>query len=82
MGIYEVSPGLVNGFHGAVLLPNGNLLGGGTVGNPATFGCVMSQDENARLLYEWADVGTVVEIISNEHLPMSDLGWSVWEANF
>ncbi|MEQ8672938.1 MAG: L,D-transpeptidase family protein [Aggregatilineales bacterium] len=82
MGIYEVSPGLVNGFHGAVLLPNGNLLGGGTVGNPATFGCVMSQDENARLLYEWADVGTVVEIVSNEHLPMSDLGWSVWEANF
>ncbi len=80
MGIYEVSPGLVNGFHGAVLLPNGNLLGGGTVGNPATFGCVMSVDENAQLLYDWAEVGTVVEIVSNEHLPMSDLGWSVWNA--
>lgn len=81
MGIYQVSPGLVNGFHGAVLLPNGNLLGGGTVGSPATFGCVMSQDDNARMLYDWAEDGTVVEIISNEHLPMSDLGWSVWNSD-
>lgn len=74
MGIYEVQPGLVNGFHGGVLLPNGNYLGGGQVGVPYTFGCVMSRDEEARLLYEWAEVGTVVEIISTEFLPMSDLG--------
>lgn len=74
MGIYEVQPGLVNGFHGGVLLPNGNYLGGGQVGVPYTFGCVMSRDEEARLLYEWAEVGTIVEIISNEFLPMSDLG--------
>jgi LysM repeat protein len=80
MGIYEVLPGLVNGFHGSVLLPNGNLLGGGTVGRPATFGCVMSTDENAQLLYEWAEIGTVVEIISNEYLPMSDIGWAVWNS--
>ena len=74
MGIYEVIPGLVNGFHGAVLLPNGNYLGGGNVGAPYTFGCVMSSDENARMLYEWADVGTIVEIISWEFPPQSDLG--------
>jgi LysM repeat protein len=73
MGIYEVVPGLMNGFHGAVLLPNGNYLGGGNVGAPFTFGCVMSQDDNARLLYEWADVGTVVEIVSNDFPPQSDL---------
>lgn len=73
MGIYEVVPGLMNGFHGAVLLPNGNYLGGGNVGSPFTFGCVMSQDDNARLLYEWADAGTVVEIISNDYPPQSDL---------
>lgn len=73
MGIYEVVPGLVNGFHGAVLLPNGNYLNGGN-GYPSTFGCVMSNDTNARLLYEWAEVGTVVEIISNEFEPISDLG--------
>jgi hypothetical protein len=40
MGIYEVVPGLMNGFHGAVLLPNGTYLGGGNVGAPFTYGCV------------------------------------------
>ena len=73
MGIYEVVPGLMNGFHGAVLLPNGAYLGGGNVGVPYTFGCIMSQDDNARLLYEWADEGTIVEIISNEFPPQSEL---------
>jgi LysM repeat protein len=74
MGIYEVVPGLMNGFHGAVLLPNGRLLGDGNVGSPATLGCVMSRDEDARALYEWADEGTVVEIISSEFEPRSALG--------
>lgn len=74
MGIYEVIPGLMNGFHGNVRLPNGQLLGGGNVGQPYTFGCVMSVDEQARALYEWADQGTVVEIVSNEFAPQSALG--------
>lgn len=73
MGIYEVQPGLVNGFHGAVELPNGQYLGGGNVGQPFTFGCVMSLDENAKLLYDWADEGTIVEILSDEFPPQSDL---------
>jgi len=73
MGIYEVVPGLVNGFHGAVLLPNGTYLGGGSVGFPTTFGCVMSPDDQAKMLYDWAEIGTVVEIISNEYEPYSDL---------
>ncbi len=73
MGIYEVQPGLVNGFHGAVELPNGQYLGGGNVGQPFTFGCVMSLDENAKLLYDWADEGTIVEIISSEFPPQSAL---------
>lgn len=74
MGIYEVVPGLMNGFHGAVLLPNGAYLGGGNVGAPYTFGCVMSQNDNAKLLYDWADKGTIVEIISSEYAPQSQLG--------
>jgi len=74
MGIYEVVPGLVNGFHGGVLLPNGNYLGGGNVGAPYTFGCVMSRDEQALALYDWAEIGTVVEIIASEYPPISDLG--------
>ncbi|MEL6148502.1 MAG: L,D-transpeptidase family protein [Chloroflexota bacterium] len=73
MGMYEVVPGLMNGFHGAVLLPNGAFLNGGDVGYPSTFGCVMSRDDAAQELFEWAEVGTVVEIISDEFEPQSDL---------
>jgi LysM repeat protein len=73
MGMYEVVPGLMNGFHGAVLLPNGAYLNGGDVGYPSTFGCVMSKDDVAKALFDWAEVGTVVEIISDEFEPLSDL---------
>jgi LysM repeat protein len=79
MGIYQVVPGLMNGLHGAVLLPNGTYLGGGSVGSPYTFGCIMSQADNGKALYEWADIGTVVEIISSEFAPQSDLGQMVWQ---
>jgi hypothetical protein len=74
MGIYEVVPGLMNGFHGAVLLPNGAYLGGGNVGAPYTYGCVMSENSNAEQLFRWADEGTIVEIISRDFAPLSDLG--------
>lgn len=74
MGIYEVIPGLVNGFHGAVLLPNGGYLGGGGVSSPSTFGCVMSLDSNANRLFEWAEMGTMVEIVSEDFEPESVLG--------
>ncbi len=62
MGIYEVIPGLMNGFHGAVELPNGGYLGGGQVGRPYTYGCIMAVEENAIQLYNWAEEGVVVEI--------------------
>lgn len=73
MGIYEVIPGLMNGFHGAVLLPDGTYLGGGNVGRQFTYGCIMSLNENAELLYNWAEIGTVVEIISSEYPPQSEI---------
>ncbi len=74
MGIYEISPGLMNGFHGAVLLPNGAYLDDGQIGNASTFGCVMGRNEESRRLFEWADKGTMVEIISSEFPPQSDIG--------
>jgi hypothetical protein len=80
MGIYEVTPGLMNGFHGAVLLPNGTYLGGGNVGAPFTFGCVMSLDSNAQQLYQWAEEGTVVEILSHEFQPQSQLARTAFAA--
>lgn len=73
MGIYEVAPGLTNGFHGAVLLPNGARLNGGSVQTRSTYGCVMSDDPQAQELYNWAEVGTIVEIVSSEYPPQSDL---------
>ncbi len=79
MGVYEVVPGLMNGFHGAVLLPNGAYLNGGAVGYPSTFGCVMSPNEQAQALYDWAEVGTVVEIISSEFDPVSSLAQQTQE---
>jgi lipoprotein-anchoring transpeptidase ErfK/SrfK len=81
MGIYEVTNGLMNGLHGAVELPDGRYLGGGNVGHPYTYGCVMSLDSNAKELYDWADEGTLVEIISNEYPPQSDLARQVAAAD-
>jgi hypothetical protein len=74
LGIYEVIPGLVNGFHGSVLLANGRLLGDGLTGMPLTYGCIMSDDANAEALYNWAEEGTIVEILSPIYDPRSDLG--------
>ena len=74
MGVYEIVPGLMNGFHGAVQLPNGNYLGGGGVYEPSTFGCVMSLDDNAEKLYAWAENGTIVEVLSDDFQPESQLG--------
>jgi len=74
MGMYEVTTGLMNGFHGQVELPNGALLGGGSVGSQYTFGCVMSRPEEAEFLYNWADDGVVVEIISYQFEPVSPAG--------
>ncbi|MCA9912897.1 MAG: L,D-transpeptidase, partial [Anaerolineae bacterium] len=74
MSIYEVGPGLMNGFHGAVRLPNGAFLDGGSQQVRSTFGCVMSDNSQAEQLYEWAEEGIVVEIVSQEFPPESDLG--------
>jgi LysM repeat protein len=73
MGIYEVSPGLVNGFHGRVVLPGGTIMGNGNVGTQYTYGCIMSIDGDAEQLYRWAEVGTMVEIVSRDYPPRSDL---------
>jgi len=74
MSIYEVGPGLMNGFHGAVRLPNGGFLDGGSQQVRSTYGCVMSDNSQAEQLYEWAEEGIVVEIISQEFPAESDLG--------
>lgn len=74
MGIYDIGENLTNGFHGVVHLPGGGLLGDGSIGTQNTYGCVMSASENSEFLFNWAEEGTVVEIISYEFAPESELG--------
>ena len=74
MGIYEVGYGFTNGFHGSVILPNGAYLDGGSAQTATTYGCVMSDDLQAELLYNWAETGIVVELIDSNFPPESELG--------
>ncbi len=61
MGIYYSST-LENGIHALPILPNGNRLWSGYLGVPISFGCVVLGTEDAAQLYNWADIGTPVNI--------------------
>ena len=63
MGIYEAWPGFMNGIHGLPLLSNGQRLWASTLGSPASYGCIILDLDAAEDLYNWAEVGVVVEII-------------------
>jgi lipoprotein-anchoring transpeptidase ErfK/SrfK len=64
LGIYEASPGFINGIHGLPLLSNGVRLWGNVLGQPASYGCIILDLEAAEELYDWAEDGVVVEIQS------------------
>jgi lipoprotein-anchoring transpeptidase ErfK/SrfK len=61
LGIYY-SGNLENGIHALPILSNGVQLWGGFLGSPISFGCVVLGVYESQLLYEWADIGTPVEI--------------------
>jgi len=61
MGIYY-SGTLENGIHALPILPDGNRLWAGWLGTPISYGCVVLSSDDALQLYNWADVGTPVEI--------------------
>jgi lipoprotein-anchoring transpeptidase ErfK/SrfK len=61
LGIYY-SGTLENGIHALPILSNGNRLWAGFLGTPISFGCVVLGSNEALQLYNWADVGTPVEI--------------------
>ena len=61
MGIYY-SGSLENGIHALPILSNGSRLWAGYLGTPISFGCVVLGVQEAQELYDWADVGTTVEI--------------------
>jgi lipoprotein-anchoring transpeptidase ErfK/SrfK len=61
LGIYY-SGSLENGIHALPILPNGATLWEGYLGVPISFGCVVLGTYEAQLLYDWAELGTPVEI--------------------
>ena len=61
LGIYW-SGGLENGIHALPILSNGATLWEGYLGSPVSYGCVVLGTYEAQLLYEWAEIGTPVEI--------------------
>jgi len=61
LGIYY-SHGLENGIHALPILPSGATLWAGFLGRPISYGCVVLGSYEAQLLYDWAEIGTPVEI--------------------
>ncbi|PKN91486.1 MAG: hypothetical protein CVU44_19205 [Chloroflexi bacterium HGW-Chloroflexi-6] len=61
MGIYW-SGYLENGIHALPILSNGATLWAGYLGTPISYGCVVLGSYESQLLYDWAEVGTTVQI--------------------
>jgi lipoprotein-anchoring transpeptidase ErfK/SrfK len=61
LGIYWAGS-LENGIHALPILPNGAELWAGYLGRPISYGCVVLGSNEANMLYNWAEIGTPVEI--------------------
>ncbi|MBI3943223.1 MAG: L,D-transpeptidase, partial [Chloroflexi bacterium] len=62
MGIYWAG-GTENGFHALpISRSTGSVLWGGYLGRPVSFGCIVLDNTESKLLYNFADVGTTVKI--------------------
>jgi hypothetical protein len=62
LGIYSLD-GINYGLHALPVLPDGDVIWGDALGAPISRGCVVMSPENALSLFEWADIGTRVEIL-------------------
>ena len=61
LGIYWAGS-LENGIHALPILSNGATLWEGFLGRPVSYGCVVLGTYESGLLYDWAEIGTPVEI--------------------
>jgi tetratricopeptide (TPR) repeat protein len=61
LGIYYVQ-GIENGIHALPIRPDGSVMWGGLLGQRASYGCVILNNQAAKTLYNWADIGTQVHI--------------------
>lgn len=65
LGVYRPIPGqeFTNGFHGFPTRGGSQLLWTNNLGTRVTYGCILLSSDNARLLYDWAEDGVIVEIL-------------------
>jgi len=61
LGIYWAGA-MQNGIHALPILSNGMQLWAGYLGTPISFGCIVIDTYDSQLLYDWAEIGTPVEI--------------------
>jgi tetratricopeptide (TPR) repeat protein len=61
LGIYYVGR-VENGIHALPIRPDGSVMWAGLLGQRASYGCVILSTAAARLIYEWAEIGTPVHI--------------------
>jgi tetratricopeptide (TPR) repeat protein len=61
LGIYYVQ-NIENGIHALPIRPDGSVMWGGLLGQRASYGCIILSTEAARLVYDWAEIGTKVDI--------------------
>jgi len=61
LGIYWAGS-TENGIHALPILSNGQRLWAGYLGTPVSYGCVVLGIQEARALYEWAEIGTPVTV--------------------
>ncbi|MGD8472592.1 MAG: LysM peptidoglycan-binding domain-containing protein [Anaerolineae bacterium] len=62
LGIYWAGS-LQNGIHALPIQANGQRLWAGYLGQRVSFGCIILGTQNAKTLYNWAPVGTPVDIV-------------------
>jgi LysM repeat protein len=62
LGIYWAGS-LQNGIHALPIMSNGQTLWAGYLGQRVSYGCVILSTANARTLYNWASVGTPVDVV-------------------
>ena len=62
LGIYWAGR-LQNGIHALPIQANGQRLWAGYLGQRVSFGCIILGTQNAKTLYNWASVGTPVDVV-------------------
>ena len=62
LGIYWAGS-TQNGIHALPILSSGRRLWEGYLGRRVSYGCVILGTEEAKTLYDWAEVGTPVHIV-------------------